>query len=166
MRPRTVCFRRSTGKNRSKFVHLKSIAGNGSVPRAAPGSQYLLDRLTRHTSLDCRLPTHGEPLKTGTLYLAPPDSHLLAKNGSQPHLLITKGPHENSYRPAADALFRSVAVAYGPRTVGVVLTGMLHDGTAGLECVRRCGGVAIVQAPQEAEYPSRKPPYAAWTRTM
>ena len=126
------------------------------VQHFAPDSdgQYLLDRLARHTSLDCRLPTRSEPLRAGALYLAPPDSHLLAKGGSEPHLLVTKGPHENNYRPAADALFRSAAVAYGPRTVGVVLTGMLHDGTAGLECVKRCGGVAIVQDPQEAEYPS------------
>ncbi|MGY3089416.1 two-component system chemotaxis response regulator CheB [Hymenobacter sp. UYAg731] len=116
--------------------------------------QHLVDRLARHTALPCRLPTDGEVLAAGTLYLAPPDRHLLAKDGSVPHLLVTKGPRENHYRPAADALFRSAAVAYGARTVGVVLTGMLHDGTAGLEFIKRCGGIAIVQDPGEAEFPS------------
>ncbi|GAB2864846.1 chemotaxis protein CheB [Hymenobacter ruber] len=116
--------------------------------------QHLVDRLGRHTALPCRLPADGESLKAGTLYLAPPDRHLLAKDGSVPHLLVTKGPRENHYRPAVDALFRSAAVAYGARTVGVVLTGMLHDGTAGLEFIKRCGGVTIVQDPGEAEFPS------------
>jgi two-component system chemotaxis response regulator CheB len=104
--------------------------------------------------MPCRLPVDGETIEAGTLYLAPPDRHLLAKDGSTPHLLVTKGPRENHYRPAADALFRSAAVAFGPRVVGVVLTGMLHDGTAGLEFIKRCGGIAVVQDPHEAEYPS------------
>ncbi|GAB3857506.1 chemotaxis protein CheB [Hymenobacter terrigena] len=126
------------------------------VQHFAPDSngQQLVERLARHTALPCRLPTDGEHLMAGTLYLAPPDRHLLAKDGSVPHLLVTKGPRENHYRPAADALFRSAAVAYGTRVVGVVLTGMLHDGTAGLEFIKRCGGIAIVQDPQEAEFPS------------
>ncbi|GAB3573460.1 chemotaxis protein CheB [Hymenobacter daeguensis] len=126
------------------------------VQHFAPESngQHLVERLASHTALPCRLPAHGETLETGTIYLAPPDCHLLAKDGSVPHLLVTKGPRENHYRPSADALFRSAAVAYGPRVVGVVLTGMLHDGTAGLEFIKRCGGLAVVQDPREAEYPS------------
>ena len=126
------------------------------VQHFAPESngQQLVDRLARHTALPCRLPADGDPIENGTIYLAPPDRHLLAKDGSVGHLLMTKGPHENHYRPAADALFRSAAVAYGPRMVGVVLTGMLHDGTAGLEFIKRCGGIAVVQDPHEAEFPS------------
>ena len=126
------------------------------VQHFAPDSdgQQLVDRLARHTGLKCLLPTDGEPLRAGTLYLAPPDRHLLAKDGSIAHVLVTKGPRENHYRPAVDSLFRSAAVAYGPRTVGIVLTGMLHDGTAGLEFIKRCGGVTIVQDPHEAEFPS------------
>ncbi|MDQ2769504.1 MAG: chemotaxis protein CheB [Bacteroidota bacterium] len=126
------------------------------VQHFAPDSsgQHLVDRLARHSALPCRLPADGDPIEAGTVYLAPPDRHLLAKDGSVPHFLVTKGPRENHYRPAADTLFRSAAVAYGPRTVGVVLTGMLHDGTAGLEFIKRCGGVAVVQDPAEAEFPS------------
>ena len=126
------------------------------VQHFAPDSdgQHLVDRLARHTALPCRLPSDGELLQAGILYLAPPDRHLLAKDGSVPHLLVTKGPRENHYRPAADTLFRSAAVAYGPRAVGIVLTGMLHDGTAGLEFIKRCGGIAIVQDPNEAKFPS------------
>ena len=111
----------------------------------------LVTRMSRHTSLRCQLATNLAPLEAGTLYLAPPDRHLLVKDQ---HLLVTKGPRENSYRPAADALFRSAAVAYGPNVVGVVLTGMLHDGTAGLEFVKRCGGIAVVQDPADAEFSS------------
>ena len=126
------------------------------VQHFAPDSdgQQLVSRLARATALPCRLARHGEPLAAGTLYLAPPDHHLLAKDGDVPHLLVTQGPRENSYRPSVDALFRSAAVAFGPAVVGVVLTGMLHDGTAGLEFVKRCGGLAVVQDPAEAQYPS------------
>lgn len=123
------------------------------VQHFAPDSsgQHLIDRLARQTALRCRLPTDGEPVATGTLYLAPPDCHLLVKDGK---LLVTKGPRENHYRPAADALFRSAAAYYGPNVIGVVLTGMLHDGTAGLEFIKRSGGLAVVQDPAEAEFPS------------
>ena len=111
----------------------------------------LVARLNEYTSLQCQLATNQAPLEAGHLYLAPPDRHLLVKDH---HLLVTKGPRENSYRPAADALFRSAAVAYGANVVGVVLTGMLHDGTAGLEFVKRCGGLAVVQDPADAEFAS------------
>jgi two-component system chemotaxis response regulator CheB len=123
------------------------------VQHLAPDSngEHLRQRLARHTGLDCYLASDGQPLEAGALYLAPPDRHLLVK---EHHVLVTKGPRENHYRPAADALFRSAAVAFGPAVVGVVLTGLLHDGTAGLEFIKRCGGLAVVQDPDDAEYPS------------
>ncbi len=123
------------------------------VQHLAPDSsgEHLVERLARHTTLRCHLAHHGEAVEAGHLYLAPPDQHLLVKDG---HLLVVRGPHENRYRPAADTLFRAVAVAYGTRAIGVVLTGMLHDGTAGLEYIKRCGGQAVVQEPRDAEFPS------------
>jgi two-component system chemotaxis response regulator CheB len=123
------------------------------VQHLAPDStgEPLVARLTSHTGLHCHIATNGQRLEAGHLYLAPPDRHLLVKDH---RLLVTKGPRENNYRPAADALFRSAAVEFDSHTVGVVLTGMLHDGTAGLDFIKRCGGVAVVQDPADAEYPS------------
>jgi two-component system chemotaxis response regulator CheB len=111
----------------------------------------LVNRLAQNTGLRCQLAIKGAPLEAGHLYLAPPDRHLLVKDH---HVLVTKGPRENNYRPAADTLFRSAAVEYDSNTIGVVLTGMLHDGTAGLDFVKRCGGKAVVQDPADAEFPS------------
>jgi len=111
----------------------------------------LVARLAAHTALHCQLATHDAPLQAGTVYLAPPDRHLLTRDD---RMVVTKGPRENNYRPAADALFRSAAVAFNSQVVGVVLTGMLHDGTAGLDFIKRCGGVAVVQDPTDAEFAS------------
>ncbi|WP_149867296.1 chemotaxis protein CheB [Solirubrum puertoriconensis] len=123
------------------------------VQHLAPDSlgQILVDRLAKQTELVCHLGAHGQHLHAGHLYLAPADRHMLVKDG---HVFITKGPRENHYRPAVDALFRSAAAVYGARTIGVVLTGMLHDGTAGLEFIKRAGGITVVQDPQEAEFSS------------
>ncbi|TYZ09275.1 hypothetical protein FY528_11050 [Hymenobacter lutimineralis] len=104
----------------------------------------LISRLRQHTKLKCQLGENEQPLEAGSLYLAPPDRHMLVKDGK---LLITKGPRENNFRLAADSLFRSAAVAYGANVIGVVLTGMLHDGTAGLEYVKRCGASRWCRTP-------------------
>jgi len=93
----------------------------------------------------------GERLEPGHVYVAPPDRHLLVDPGK---LRVTTGPREHRFRPAIDPLFRSAAQVFGPNAIGVVLTGNLDDGTAGLWTIKRLGGVAIVQDPSDAIYPS------------
>jgi len=95
--------------------------------------------------------TDREPVKPGRIYVAPPDHHLLVEYG---RIRITKGPKENRFRPAVDPLFRSAAYEYGARVIGVILSGALDDGTAGLWAIKENGGVAVVQDPHDAEVPS------------
>ncbi len=112
--------------------------------------QPLLEELRKHTTLKCKFAEDRERFQTGTIYLAPSDFHLLVKREM---LLVKKGARENRYRPGIDPLFRSTAAAHGSRVIGIVLTGMLDDGTAGLIAIKKCGGITIVQDPQDAAYP-------------
>jgi two-component system, chemotaxis family, protein-glutamate methylesterase/glutaminase len=109
----------------------------------------LLRRLSRHKAFQPKLAVDGERFKPGRIYIAPPDNHLLVKATT---MLVTRGARENRHRPGIDPLFRSAAVAHGPRVIGIVLTGMLDDGTAGLIAIKRCGGVTVVQDPRDAAY--------------
>ena len=113
----------------------------------AYGHSVLPEILSRRGPLPAKHAVDGEPLLTGRIYVAPPDHHLLVMGGK---ISLTRGPAENNHRPAIDALFRSAARAYGPRTVGMVLTGTLDDGTAGLQSIKSRGGLALVQDPNEA----------------
>ncbi|MGB3640121.1 MAG: chemotaxis protein CheB [Rivularia sp. (in: cyanobacteria)] len=106
--------------------------------------------LNRAGKLLCSHAKDGEAILEQHIYIAPPDYHLLVKPG---YISLVRGPRENNHRPAIDPLFRSAARAYGQRVVGVVLTGVLDDGTAGLQAVKMRGGVAIVQSPDDAVYP-------------
>lgn len=92
-----------------------------------------------------------EPIEPGRIYVAPPDHHLLLENS---HVLVTRGPKENRFRPAIDPLFRSAAYHYRERVIGVILSGALDDGTSGLWTVKQRGGLAVVQNPADAEVPS------------
>jgi len=93
----------------------------------------------------------NEPIKPNRIYVAQPDHHLIIEDGK---VRVTRGPKENRFRPAIDPLFRSAAYAYGNRVIGVILSGALDDGTAGLWAVKSYGGTAIVQDPMDAEVSS------------
>ncbi|WP_448188022.1 chemotaxis protein CheB [Azospirillum sp. sgz301742] len=117
---------------------------------AASARSQLPQLLARAGWLPAFHPRDGEPVRPGWIHVAPPDRHLLVHDGM---VLVRRGARENRTRPAIDPLFRSAAVAYGPRVIGVVLSGLLDDGAAGLRAVKRCGGVAVVQDPDDAEWP-------------
>jgi two-component system, chemotaxis family, protein-glutamate methylesterase/glutaminase len=107
----------------------------------------ILNRIGR---LPAEKATDGDPIRSGRVYVAPPDHHLLIKAG---HVRVTRGPRENRFRPAVDPLFRTAAAAYGPRVIGVILSGGQDDGVLGLSRIKSHGGVAIVQEPTDAETP-------------
>lgn len=120
------------------------------VEHLSPSSKSVLpDLLTRAGPLRAQHPVDGEAIRPGQVYVAPPDQHLLLHEGS---IMLRHGPQENRTRPAIDPLFRSAAVAYGPRVIGVVLTGLLDDGAAGLVAIKRCGGLCVVQDPADAQW--------------
>jgi len=119
------------------------------VPAHAPS---VLSRLIhRGQRLQALPPEEGEAVQPGRVYVAPPDSHLLVRDG---RIRLTRGPAENGSRPAIDPLFRSAAQAYGRAAIGVVLSGSLGDGTAGLYAIKEAGGLTVVQSPDEAMYGS------------
>jgi two-component system chemotaxis response regulator CheB len=119
--------------------------------RSADGPNLLVEILQSVCALPVAHAVDGEMIKSGRIYVALPDRHLLIE---QEHIRLTRGPKENHFRPAIDPLFRSAAYAYGSRVIGVVLTGNLDDGTAGLWAIKDRGGVTIVQNPEEALFPS------------
>jgi two-component system, chemotaxis family, protein-glutamate methylesterase/glutaminase len=111
--------------------------------------QLLQERLQKYTALRCKIPAHNETIKSGHIYIARPDHHMIVKANK---ILLGKGPMENRYRPSIDALFRSAAVDYSTYTIGVILSGLLEDGVSGMMAIRRCGGTCIIQDPDEAKY--------------
>jgi two-component system chemotaxis response regulator CheB len=118
---------------------------------AADAPAILAGILSRAGPLPAVSAMTGMRLEDRRIFVAPPDSHLIVEPGS---LRTSKGPKENRFRPAIDPLFRSAAQVYGPAAIGVVMTGDLDDGTAGLWALKRLGGVAIVQDPADALFPS------------
>ena len=107
--------------------------------------------LQRVTRLPVAAASDGEPIVAGRIRVAPPDRHLVLESG---HVRLTRSPRECRARPAVDVLFRSAAMAHGSHVIGVVLSGVLDDGTAGLWAVKDRGGFALVQDPETAEHPS------------
>jgi len=121
------------------------------VLHLSPQSTSVLPQiLSRIGNLPAVHPRDNDQIRLGHIYVAPPDNHLILEDG---RVRVTHGPKENRHRPAVDPLFRSAARWHGQRVIGVVLTGSLDDGTAGLLTIKKRGGVAIVQDPQDALAP-------------
>jgi two-component system chemotaxis response regulator CheB len=121
------------------------------VVHVAPESPSVLaDILDRASRLPVTVARDGARIRAGTVTIATPDVHLMLDEHT---VVLSHGARENRHRPSIDVLFRSAAVAFGPRVTGVVLSGMLDDGAAGLWAIKRRGGVAVVQDPDDAEFP-------------
>lgn len=118
----------------------------------APSVRGVLPQLlSRVTAIAVSHALNGERIQSNHIYVAPPDHHLLLDGD---YIRLTRGPKENRFRPAIDPLFRSAAHSYGNRVLGVILSGALDDGTAGLWTIKQRGGLALVQDPAEAEVAS------------
>lgn len=133
-----------------------------ALPRDMPAAvfvvQHLIEnfagnvaaRVGQHSALSCHYAVDGEKIVHGRVYVAPPAHNLLVGRGI---VSVSASPRESAHRPSINALFRSASESYGRRVAGVILTGYLDDGVAGLWDVKRRGGVALVQDPAEAQYP-------------
>jgi two-component system, chemotaxis family, protein-glutamate methylesterase/glutaminase len=115
---------------------------------ASPGTMPAI--LAKSCALPIANAREGARIVPGQVWVAPPDRHLLLERG---RMRVVRGPRENRHRPAIDPLFRSAAWTYGPRVIGVILSGLLDDGAAGLWAVTSCGGLGVVQDPAGAQYP-------------
>lgn len=139
---KTLAAALPAGMNASIFIVWHMSAGlNGILPTV----------LNRSGPLPAHNALNKEKILPGHIYVAPPDHHLLVEKDT---VRVTHGPRENRFRPAVDPLFRSAAVAYGTRVIGIVLSGALDDGTSGLWTIKAYGGIAIVQDPRDADVPA------------
>lgn len=120
-------------------LHL-SLSSAGHLPRI----------LSRAGPLPVASARDEEPIRAGRIFVAPPDLHLCLVNGN---MRLDRGARQNAVRPSIDQLFESAAREYGRRVVGVILSGLLDDGSAGLLAVARAGGVTVVQDPDDAIFP-------------
>lgn len=127
--------------NASIFVVIH-LSGNSMA-------EVIVDHLQKFSEFPCKIPKDNEMIADKTVYLAPPDRHLLITKGI---IKVQRGAYENHYRPSIDVLFRTAAAAYGSCVIGVILTGLLDDGTSGMSAIERSGGICIVQDPKEAEF--------------
>jgi two-component system chemotaxis response regulator CheB len=121
------------------------------VLHVAPSRSVLPGILGRKSAIPVAHAVEGETIQAGRIYVAPPDRHLLLEPH---HVRVLTGPRQNGHRPGIDPLFRTAAWAYSDRVVGVLLSGMLDDGTLGLQAIKRRGGLSLVQDPNDALYRS------------
>ncbi|MBS1528280.1 MAG: chemotaxis protein CheB [Bacteroidetes bacterium] len=118
------------------------------ISRNSVGS-ILVQYIQKHTAYLCSLAEDNAPIEKGHVYVAPPDFHLIVKSG---YMRVVRGPQENRWRPSIDVLFRSAAAAYDSHAIGIILSGLLDDGTSGMSAIKRSGGTCIVQEPDDAEF--------------
>jgi two-component system, chemotaxis family, protein-glutamate methylesterase/glutaminase len=154
--PNVIVIGASTGGVATLFELAAALPADinaviGVVLHVGGNNSLMPELLSARGPLPAVHPKDGERLASGKIFVAPPDHHMMFTRDA---VSLTRGPRENHARPAIDPLFRSVALAWGPRAIGVVLTGALDDGTAGLAAIKECGGVAIVQDPRTAVDPS------------
>lgn len=133
------------------------------LPAAIPAAIFIVHHLpahtesnlyamiNRHSKVPAERAQHGVTFEAGKIYCARKDKHLLLEDGK---IVLSKGPRENRFRPSIDALFRSVAYEHKERVIGVILSGALNDGTAGMSNIKRFGGICIIQNPNEAAFES------------
>jgi len=110
----------------------------------------VLNMLGKKSQLPIIVPEDGTPIKKRQIYLAPADAHMMLQKD---RILIKRGAKENHWRPSIDVLFRTAAAAYDSCVTGIILTGLLDDGTSGMVAIKKCGGRCIVQEPKGAEFP-------------
>ncbi|HYF02449.1 MAG TPA: chemotaxis protein CheB [Patescibacteria group bacterium] len=152
-----ICIGASAGGVEALLTLMSGLPGNFPasifvvVHMPAEPPSILHDILHRNGQLKVIQAQDGAFIKPGVMYVAQNDKHLVIEEG---FLRVIHGPKENRFRPAIDPLFRSAALVYGPRAVGVILSGLLDDGTSGLVTIKEAGGIAIVQDPEDAMYPS------------
>ncbi|MDX5347863.1 MAG: chemotaxis protein CheB [Hymenobacteraceae bacterium] len=118
---------------------------------ADSSATFLSNRLNLNSKLNCKPAENNAKIEAGTVYMAPADQHLLLR---QEDMLVVNGPRENQFRPSIDPLFRSAAAYHSSHVIGIILTGFMSDGVAGLEAIIRSGGMSMVQHPDDAEFPA------------
>jgi two-component system chemotaxis response regulator CheB len=158
------------GGSAGSFEPLRTVLA--SLPASLPASILIVvhmmpdvpssldESLSRFSRLPVIQATDNQPIQRGHIYVARPDYHFTVERG---RMRVQRGPRENRHRPAIDPLFRTAAREYGPRVIGVILSGRLDDGSIGLYAVKQRGGIAIVQDPAEAsakEMPNHALAYA------
>jgi two-component system, chemotaxis family, protein-glutamate methylesterase/glutaminase len=119
------------------------------IPPAGPS--VLARIIDRSGPLPAETATDGAPIRAGRIYVAAPDRHLLVHDH---RTVVSEGPTENGHRPAINALFRAVALTFGPHAVGVLMSGVLDDGVLGAAAIRARGGTVVVQSPEDALFPA------------
>ena len=151
---RAVCVGASAGGVEALLSLLTELEPGftGAVLVVLHSSRYsaLPQIINRRSRLPAFFAVDGRPIRPGEVLVAPPDQHLLINDH---HVVLSRGPRQNNFRPAIDPLFKSAARTFGPDAVGVVLSGALDDGSAGLARIQQAGGMAIVQDPADAAVP-------------